>query len=62
MRKSRNPYKSLSPTVSGQMAHERLWAALVWNYGYERAQDIVSGKDEATNADIQAWRMLGVPK
>lgn len=32
---------------------------LQWSYGLERAADIVSGLDEATNADIQAWRNIG---
>jgi hypothetical protein len=36
-----------------------LRASLTWRYGAERTQRIFACKDEATNADIAAWRALG---
>lgn len=32
---------------------------LEWLHGHERAAKILLGKDEATNADLAAWRGLG---
>jgi hypothetical protein len=39
-----------------------LRAALAWKYGPDRAQAIMSGRDDATNADLAKWRTLGEPK
>lgn len=36
-------------------------AALIWRYGIDRALQILAGFDDATNADIRAWRRLGDP-
>jgi len=33
---------------------------LLWNYGAERADRIWAGVDAATNADLRAWRNLGL--
>lgn len=35
------------------------YRALRLRYGQERADAISAGKDEATNADLAAWRQLG---
>lgn len=32
---------------------------LLWLYGPERAQAIISGQDHATQADLASWRSLG---
>ncbi len=31
---------------------------LVWQYGRERAEAIMDGKDEAANADLAAWHRV----
>lgn len=39
--------------------YRRAYRALVARHGAERANSIVAGTDEATNADLAAWRQLG---
>lgn len=38
---------------------DQLAARLAWQYGVERAEQILRGMDEATNADQAAWRKFG---
>jgi hypothetical protein len=38
------------------------WHRLAWLYGYARALNICDGHDEATNADLAAWKALGASK
>lgn len=40
-------------------ASESILAKLAWQYGANRARQIVAGGDPATQADIEAWCMLG---
>lgn len=35
---------------------------LTWQYGPERAEEILEETDEATAADLAAWRSLGEAK
>lgn len=37
----------------------RLRSALKWRYGADRAAQVLAGQDDATNADLAAWRALG---
>lgn len=55
---------SIHPRRGGPIhpVHEGTWQRLVGLYGYARAAQIVDGKDEATNADLAAWRGLGASK
>lgn len=43
-------------THSWQRLTER---RLTWQYGHERAADIINGRDPATQEDIRKWRELG---
>jgi hypothetical protein len=55
--------EDLRKAMEGQQlspAWAELAAKLVWLYGPERARDILDGEDRATEADIAAWRSLGV--
>lgn len=38
---------------------EKLTPRLAWAHGAERAVSITLGEDEATEADITAWRTMG---
>lgn len=48
--------KPYTPTYS-----QSTIAKLRWQYGYDRAVDIVQGADPATNRDLARWRTLGHP-
>lgn len=39
--------------------NDDLFARLRWQYGVERASEIVDGLDEATERDLAAWNALG---
>lgn len=43
-------------TWSWQRLTER---RLTWQYGHERAADIINGRDPVTQEDIRKWRGLG---
>lgn len=56
---------SLKPhNIGGPIAkmEEVAYQRLVWLYGHARALNIIDGHDEATNADLAAWRSLGASK
>ena len=37
----------------------QLWLRLCWLYGKDKAALIMSGYDEATEADLMKWRQIG---
>lgn len=38
---------------------DHTWDRLAWIYGADRADNITTGKDPKTSADLRAWRQLG---
>lgn len=57
-------YVRIPSTQSGAQLRPEHWTALLherlcWCYGPQRAALIVSGEDEASRADLAAWRNLG---
>lgn len=58
---SRNPY-AWPDGWSREPRYVNLFAALAFNYGKERADKIVCGEDEPTNADLRAWRRVLVAR
>lgn len=53
-----NPY-AWPPNWRNDPRYQRLYETLHAHYGQERTSRIVLGLDEATNADLSAWRGLG---
>jgi hypothetical protein len=53
------PAEGLHPATVTHDWRKHTFRALTWQYGLERAHKIRSGRDPATQADLEAWNRLG---